>query len=903
VADDSEADSLMARAELRPSPDALLAETRSAGRGRLKIFLGAAPGVGKTYEMLTQARQREADGVDVVIGVVETHGREETRRLTQNLAAVPPARLIYHGRQMQELDLDGLLKRKPQLALVDELAHTNVPGSRHEKRWQDVEELLAAGIDVYTTMNIQHLESLNDIVAKISRITVRETVPDHVLDRAEQIELVDLPPDDLIKRLHEGKVYVPETAEQALQHFFSPGNLTALRELVMRTAAQRVDADVLTWRRARAIEEPWPTQERLMVLIGNSADSARLVRLGRRLAGPGNTAWIVAHVSRVDGAAPRDDVTAALRLADELGAETVLLAGQDLVGEILDCATERNVTQIIVGRSRRRWRFLALQRSLATSLLRQARNIDITIAGAGDSVETRKWTRAGTGTSSHPGWKSYAEAAAATAGCAIIAWFLDPFLQTPNLGLVFLTGVLIAAVRTGLGPALFASALSFVVFNFFFTEPRHTFVVSSQADILTLSFFLLVAVVTGHLGARVRRQIETIRANNKRVASLGEFSRRMAGIVGRDDFSRVLIDYLRSTVALDAIVLFHDYASKLVVAAGDTRGGLADADQTAAEWAYDRHEAAGRGTGTLPNSSWLFIPLLGRKILGVLGVRTTDGRRTVGPEQERLLFAMRDQAGTALERVQLATAMEHTRLLTETDKLRAALLSSVSHDLRTPLVSIKGATTALLQLDATLAAADKRELLENILEETDRLNRYVQNLLDMTRLGYGAVTPQNQWRDVREIIGAARRALRAALNQRSVGVSIREGDQLIHTDAALLEQILVNLLENAAKYSPANTPIEIEGRRLKVDYELTVCDLGPGIPLEDRGKIFDLFRRARAADQQPAGTGMGLAICKGFAEALGGTIEVSGRSNALGACFRIRLPQPSQPPPIAEHTE
>ena len=891
----------MARTELRPSPEALLAEARRAGRGQLKIFLGAAPGVGKTYEMLTQARQRQTEGIDIVIGVVETHGREETRNLTQNLETIPPARLTYHGRQLHELDLDALLERKPQLALVDELAHTNVPGSRHEKRWQDVEELLDAGIDVYTTLNIQHLESLNDIVAKISRVTVRETVPDRVLDRADQIELVDLPPDDLIKRLHEGKVYVPEMARQALQHFFSVGNLTALRELVMRAAAERVDADVLTWRRARAIEEPWPTQERLMVLVGNSRDSARLVRLGKRLAGPGNAAWVVAHVSRPGDDSQRDQVSAALKLAEELGAESVLLSGQDLVREILDCATERNVTQIVVGRSNRHWRFLALRRSLASELMRQAKNVDITVAGAGRSAEPPKRQQSTTFRMSGRGWKGYLEATVATACCAAMAWFLDPLLETANLGLVFLTGVLIAAVRAGVGPALLASGLSYVAFNFLFTEPRYTFFVRTEQDVLTLTFFLLVALVTGQLAARVRRQIDTIRANNRRITSLEEFSRRLTGIVGRDDLARVLVDYVRSTVSLDAIVLFKDYTSTLAVAAGEA-SGLTDGEQAAAEWALARREPAGRGTGTLPNSAWFFIPIGGREVigdrevLGVLGVKPVDGRRAIGHEQQRLLFAMRDQAGTALERVQLATAMEHTRLLTETERLRSALLSSVSHDLRTPLVSIKGATTALLQLDNTLPANDKRELLENVVEETDRLNRYVQNLLDMTRLGYGAVKPQSDWREVREIIGAARRALRQALGDRSIEISIREDSKVIHTDAALLEQVLVNLLENAAKYSPAGTSIAIDGHRQNVSYELSVCDQGPGISPAERERVFDLFRRAGHADQRPAGTGMGLAICKGFVEALAGTIEVSDGPGGRGTCFTIRLPQPRNRP-------
>ncbi len=893
----------MARADPRPSPDALLAEARKAERGKLKIFLGAAPGVGKTYEMLTQALRRQAEGVDVVIGVVETHGRDETRRLTQNLSAIPPARLTYRGRQLAELDLDALLARKPQLALIDELAHTNVPGSRHEKRWQDVEELLDSGVDVYTTLNVQHLESLNDVVAKISRISVRETVPDHVVDRADQIELVDLPPEDLIKRVHEGKVYMPETAQQALQHFFSPGNLTALRELVMRAAAERVDADVLNWRRARAIEQPWPTQERLMVLIGDSPDAARLVRLGRRLAGPGDAAWLVAHVHRPaeDGATGGEHLAAALKLAEELGADTALLAGPDFVAEILECANERNVTQIVVGRSHRPWRFLKLQRSLASALLEHAKGIGITIAaGGGEAAVPKRAAAAGSTRLSRRGGWSYVEALAVTACCTAIAWFVDPWFQTANLGLVFLTGVLIVAVRGGVGPALAASATSFLLFNFLLTEPRYTLFVHNEDDVLTLGFFMLVALVTGQLAARVHGQIETIRANSKRMALLEDFSRRLTGIVGQNDFAWVLAEYLRSTLGLEAIVLLPEYESKLAVVGGDPgREGLTEAEQTAARWAYEHHEAAGRGTGTLPNVVWLFVPLLGRgESLGVLGVRVADGRRNIDPERERLLLAMRDQAGTALEKLRLATEIQRSRLLTETDKLRAALLASVSHDLRTPLVSIKGATTALLELDATLAPADKRELLDNVVEETDRLNRYVQNLLDMTRLGYGALAIRYDWCDVRDIAGAATRSLRRALGGRPVEVTVAAGEQLIHTDAALLEQVLVNLLENAAKFSPDGSPIEVAGHRAREAYELTVCDRGPGIPPAERDRVFDMFHRVRGGDQQPTGTGMGLAICKGFVEALGGTIRAGGRSGGAGTCVAIRLSQPRELPPV-----
>jgi two-component system, OmpR family, sensor histidine kinase KdpD len=505
----------------------------------------------------------------------------------------------------------------------------------------------------------------------------------------------------------------------------------------------------------------------------------------------------------------------------------------------------------------------------------------------GSAVPLRRPAARGAGA-----WRGYAEATLVTVACTGLAWALDPLLETANLGLVFLTGVLFSAARGGVGPALFTSVLSFVVFNFLLTEPRYTLLVSGAQDSLTLVFFLVVALVTGQLAARARSQIDTIRANSARTASLEHFSRRLTGIVSREDFARVLLEYLGSILNLDAIVLLPNAKSRLVAVNGGANADITDAEREAAERAFSGREPTGRGTATLPTSAWLFVPLFGREALGVIGVRDFDGQSTLDTERRQLLFAMRDQASTALDRVQLAAAMERGRLYTETDKLRAALLSSVSHDLRTPLVSIKGATTALLDLDASLAVADKRELLENVLEETERLNRYVQNLLDMTRLGYGAVTPRSDWRDLREILGSARRALKRSLRDHPINVDIPTDHALIHTDAALLEQILVNLLENAAKYSPPSARVDIDGRAYASRYELAVSDRGPGIPRAERDRIFDLFTRARASDQQNAGTGMGLSICRGFAEALGGTLRVGERPDGQGACFRLSLPQP-----------
>ena len=882
--------------ERRPSPEALLAELKRPGRGHLKIFLGAAPGVGKTYAMLSQARQRLAENVDVAIGVVETHGREETRSLLEGIPVVPLRRIWYCGRQFGELDLDALIERKPALALVDELAHTNVAGSRHEKRWQDIHELIEAGIDVYTTLNVQHLESLNDVVTQITRAPTRETVPDHVLASADQIELIDLPPDDLIKRLHEGKVYVPDAAERAVQHFFSRGNLTALRELAMRAAAERVDLDVLNWRRARAVESPWATHDRILVLVGDTADGTRLVRLGKRLAERRDASWIVAHVTS-SSREPQGSgalVSEALELAEELGAEIATLTGQDLVQEILAYAHARNVTQVVIGRSRRPWRHLLLQRSLATALIRAAVDIEITVASLGSSTDLPSRRKGALFALPWLEAEGYGTAGFMSVICTAVAWMLQPLVEPASLGLVYLTGVLFVAVRAGLGPALAASFLCAISFDYFFTEPVFTFVVNRE-DLLTLIVFLVTATVTGQLASRARSQIRDVRANSVRVMQLFDFSRRIAGAVGSEDLAWTIAEQVEQTLGRKVIVMLRDRNGELELIAGEAgRGGLADSERVAADWALEHNEPAGAGTGTLPNGSWLFLPIRDAAVpIGALGVKQ-DSDNELMPDQRRLLMALRDQAAIALGKVRLADEMERSKLVTETEKLRSALLSSVSHDLRTPLVSIKGATTTLLELDQTLAPEDKRDLLEDVLEETERLNRFVQNLLDMTRLSYGAVVASRDWCDMREIAGEAVRRLKRPLAGHEVDMQVEPGDALVHTDAVLLEQILVNLLDNAAKFSPPGSRIRIQAGRAGRDYRIRVIDEGAGIPPKERERIFDMFHRVRAGDQQPAGTGLGLAICRGLVEALGGSIQALPGEGGRGTNMEIRLPQPSR---------
>lgn len=876
----------------RPSPDALLHEVGNSARGRLKIFLGASPGVGKTYEMLSEARERQAQGLDVVIGIVETHGRDETRRLTEGLPALPRRRMTYQGRAFDELDIDAVLERRSALVLVDELAHTNIPGSRHEKRYQDVEEILAAGIDVYTTLNVQHVESLNDVINQITRVKVQETLPDSVIEKADEIELIDLPPDDLIQRLHEGKVYVPEQAKRATQHFFGRGNLTALRELAMRVAADRVDADVLGYRQARAIVEPWATRERLMVLIGDSRDAERLVRLGKRLAERHESTWIVAHVMRGESEThlEKGRLQSALELAERLGGETVSLTGFDLVEEILAFSRERNVTQIVVGRSRRRLRWLTFRTSLASALLRHASNIEITIAGCGDvqPQEESASVAIEIARSEIP----FLLPLGTTGLAAGLAWLLSQVLTTANLSLVFLVGVLFVAVRSGLRASIVTAVTSFLVFNFLFTEPRYTFDVTQREDLLTLLFFLLVATVTGNLAARVRKQMDVLRANQRRNSLLFEFSRRIAGAVGRDDLAWSVCEYVGQSLGAETIVLLAD-SDKLAVAAGDAgTHGLIEVERAAADWAFERRDAAGRGTGTLPNCRWYFLPLgvSGKKACGVLGVTYADRKRMMSGDQRRLLVAMRDQAAVAFERAMLVEERERAELRSETEKLRSALLSSVSHDLRTPLVSIIGATTTLLDADVKLGGEQRRELTEQVLSEAERLNRFVQNLLDMTRLGYGALKPRLEWVDLRDVVADARQRLRDALRRHPVQVQIEPGSEMLFTDAVLLGQVIANLLDNAAKYSPPDAVIQLRVQHRGRDHVIEIEDDGAGIPRAEREYVFDMFYRVRAGDQQVAGTGLGLPICRGLVESLGGTIHAVNPRDGKGACLRLQFP-------------
>ena len=886
----------MVDTETRPQPDALLAEAAKEGRGRLKIFLGAAPGVGKTYAMLEDARRRAREGTDVVVGIVETHGRAETEALLAGMEIVPRRRIAYRDRVLVEMDIDAVLKRRPQLALIDELAHSNVPDSRHPKRWQDVEELLVAGINVYTTLNIQHLESLNDIVERISGVRVRETIPDRVLELADEIELIDLPPEELIERLRQGKVYIHDQIARAIQNFFSKGNLTALRELAMRIAADRVDAQMTAHMRSHAIAGPWPTHERILVCINESPVSKALVRTAKRAADRARVPWVAVNVITTSSESlpgeAKDAIADSLRLAESLGAEVVTLnAESNVVQEILDFARARNVSRIVVGRPRRREHLARLFReSVTEELIRRAEDFEVTMVSA-TGEEARRSVVAAPSLSPERDPGAYAWAVAAVAGAAGAAIVVDRIFPVESLALIFLVGVLLVAIRFGLWPSIFASLLSLFTYNFFFTEPRYTLHIAERDIVLTLILFLVVAVLTGNLAGRLRTQVKAQRDIARRTANLYEFSRKIASAASFDDVVWAAVHHFASTLQCRSIVLSPGPDGSLQIAGGYPPEDRLDArDWGAARWAWEHGEAAGWGSPTLPSSEWLFLPLVtAQGPQAVVGVAFAPGRR-LDPADRRLLDALVDQVAIAIDRARLTADIEESRVLSEAERLRAALLSSVSHDLRTPLVSIIGAATSLIEPGEALSRASERQLAETIREEGERLNRYVQNLLDMTRITYGALVLKKEWVEPRELVGRAVRQLRQELRGFDVRIDVPLTLPVVKADPVLLEQALVNVLDNAAKYAPAGTAIRIAAERSEGLVRLVVEDEGPGIPEAERERVFDMFYRVREGDGAGKGTGLGLAIARGILEAHGGTIRALSGREGRGTRIEIGLP-------------
>jgi two-component system sensor histidine kinase KdpD len=887
----------------RPSPEALLekAKKEDSRAGRLKIFLGAAPGVGKTYEMLQEARARRKEGKDVVIGAVETHGRQETEALLESLEVIPRHRLKYKERWLEEMDLDALLARKPQLALVDELAHTNVEGSRHPKRYLDVEELLANGIDVYTTINIQHIESLNDVIAQITRVRVRETVPDSILDRADAIELVDITPDDLIQRLKEGKVYVPEQAARALEHFFSPANLTALRELALRRTAERVDEQLLTEMQARAIPGPWAAGERLLVCISEDPRAAGLVRYTKRLADRLHAAWTALYVetkrslqlTEVD----RDRIADTLRLAQALGGEAVTIPGGDrrIAEDVIAFAQANNITQVIIGKSTRSWWFELLHGSVVHDLVRRSGNISIHVM-AGEELEKepiqQKTIRTAAGAETFAA-RPYLYAFAVVVAAVGVSQLLWPWIGLPNTDLVFLTAIVGIAVRFGLWPSLFASITSALCYNFFFTEPYHTFNITDPRDVVAVLFFTVVAIIVSNVAARARTLAVAAMARSRTTESLYSFSRKLSGVGTLDDVLWATAYQIAAMLKSRVVLLLPENGTIAVKAGYPPEDVLDEADIAAAKWAWEHNRAAGRGSDTLPGAKRLFLPMrTGRGAIGVVGIDSDKPGPLLTPDQRRLLDALMDQAALAIERVHLVQELDQAERKVEADRLRSALLTSISHDLKTPLAAILGAAGTLKGFSGELNDQSKLDLISTILEESERLNRFIANLLDMTKLESGAIKPNAALHDIGEIVGTALERTSKVLGRHKVDIDLAPDLPMLDLDPVLFEQVLFNLLDNAAKYAPPGTTVLIEGWREDSAVKLQVVDQGSGIPPEEVGRIFEKFHRAQKGDQVRAGTGLGLAISRGFIEAMGGTLTAANRPDRSGAVFTITLPVP-----------
>jgi two-component system sensor histidine kinase KdpD len=880
----------------RPDPEALLALADEDSRGKLTVFLGAAPGVGKTYAMLDRARHLMATGVDIVVGLVETHGRSETALLLADLEALPRKSVDYRGRTIEEFDIDAALARRPKVILVDEMAHTNVEGSRHPKRFQDIEELIQAGIDVWTTLNIQHLESLSDVVAKITGVAVREIVPDIALKKADEVILVDLPPADLIERLKQGKVYLPDNAERAMEGFFRPANLTALRELALRRAADRVDDQMVDFLRRSAIEGPWATGERLLVLVGPDPLSEKVVRTASRLASGLNAPWLVISITRPGATVDSGRLEETMRLAERLGAETRRVTAEDFVAEIMRTARRENVTQIVVGRLPRSLFARLTRRSLPDRLIGQAGDINVHVVSADVPLDARpgfNWrTRSNENALEAIGFPLAAVVAITLVGKAITA-----ILTLQNVAMLYLVAVVVCGVVSGRRSAVFAALLSFVAYNFFFIQPVHTFAIDKPHEFFALFVFLAAAIFTAELSGRLREQAERARSQEKATQALYDFSRKLSGAARLDNVLDATAAHLYAETGKGTALLTPRQDGELII--GTVWPPDLAIDPTAmmaARWAFEKSELAGFSTATLPQVPWQFRPILtARKPVAVVGLLLGENG-PLRPGDEQIVHGVLEQAAVAIDRARLFSESARRAALEESDRLHTALFASLSHDLKTPLATISGAATSLRDLGDKMEEPTRRDLLTSIEEEASRLGRFVANLFDMTRLEAGTLKPNLETIDIPDVVDGALQRVRKVYPGRIFDVSLAADLPSIEADAHLLGQVLFNLLENACKYGGEGNPISIFGRLDGNEVAISVTDQGKGIPEKDLEKIFEKFYRRQKSDGRAAGTGLGLSIAKGFIEAMGGTIKAESPAvRRRGTRFIVRLPVAREP--------
>jgi two-component system sensor histidine kinase KdpD len=881
-------------ADIRPSPEAMLklaqAEEVTAELGKLKIFLGYAAGVGKTYAMLEAARQRKKDGREVVVGYVESHGRSETDALLEGMEALQRKEVQYLGVALPEMDLDAILARRPQIVLVDELAHSNAPGSRHEKRWQDVEEILEAGIDVYTTVNIQHFESLNDVVTQITGIIVRETVPDRLLDLAFEIKLIDISPEDLIQRLNEGKIYIPDQAAKAIEKFFRPGNLMALRELSLRRTAARVDDQMRAYMETRSISGPWPTAERLLVCVSGSPYSEKLIRATCRLAEELKAQWFTVYIETPAGGRHvqenRERVWQNLRLAEGLGAQVGTVTATDVTDAVMEYASRHNITKIVMGKPNKpRWREI-LNPPVVDRIIRRSGAVDVVIVSFEQDISAE----------SHPAAKhrrplevrGYAASLLLISAATVICELLRPFLEPTNMVMFYLLAVVIASVRLGRKPAIASAFIGVLAFDFFFVPPRMTFVVADTQYLMTFLGLFVVGVVISTLVARARERAEVMRTREVQTASLYYLSRDLAASADIDAVLKAVLRNVEEALNAQVVIMLPE-GERLDIMATSDGLVLGIKEQAVADWAFRNSHPAGRATDTLVSADLIYLPLkTPASVLGVMGVKLESQHDYHSQETRRLLDAFATQAAMAMERIRFSRQAEQAQILQARENLERALLNSISHDLRTPLVSVTGVLYSLKEEGTHLSERARQDLLDSACNEAERLNRFVGNLLDMTRIEAGAIRPNAELCDIQDLVGCALAAVEQRIGNRSVEIQLPDDLPLVSMDLVLMTQVLVNILDNAHKYAPAESTIEVSATADNDWLSLEVADRGSGVPEHDLKRVFDKFYRI-PIPEGAGGTGLGLSICKGIVEAHGGRINAENRT---GGGLRIVIVLP-----------